>query len=44
MHFVNGRVYCPACKVTAQVMKHPEAEVRCPACDTLTIPACGDED
>lgn len=40
---VNGRFYCPTCKVVAQVMRHPDAEVCCPKCDAIAQPASGDE-
>lgn len=40
---VNGRFYCPTCHVVAQVMRHPDAEVRCPKCDTVAQSASGDE-
>lgn len=42
-YWVNGRVYCPACKIVRQVVKHPDAIVTCGRCNGPTEPACGDE-
>jgi hypothetical protein len=40
-----GRVYCPTCDlVRAVVWTEGVTEMRCPACDTLTTAACGDEE
>jgi ribosomal protein S27E len=40
-----GRVYCPECDIVRPVVWDAEVtEIRCPACDTLTLRACGDEE
>ncbi len=40
-----GRVYCPTCDRVSQIVWDAEVtEIRCPACDTLTTAACGDEE
>lgn len=39
----NGRVFCPTCKVVAQVVGHPDAVMTCPKCETPVVRANGDE-
>lgn len=38
-----GRVYCHTCNRIAKVVKAPDAEVRCPRCESVCEPASGDE-
>jgi hypothetical protein len=41
--WVNGRVYCPACKIVRQVVAAPGAVIRCGRCEGPTEPGNGDE-
>ena len=40
----HGRVFCPTCRVVATVVCAPESEIRCPKCESLTVPAHGKDD
>jgi hypothetical protein len=40
---LNGRVFCPTCRVVAQVVGHPDAAMTCPKCNTPVVRANGDE-
>lgn len=42
--FRHGRFLCPSCKVVRAVVRDSRVtEIRCPQCDTVALPANGDE-
>lgn len=44
MNLLIERVYCPMCRIVAEVVRDIDVEiVKCPHCDSKTEPASGDE-
>ena len=38
---VIGRCWCPICRRVALVVREPDAEVRCPRCESEAVPCSG---